>query len=95
VVVGVDEARRDERAAELDGLVGVRRRAVADRLEQAVPDQQPTRVELTFLVVHGDDEAVAVEDRARHAGDETTERSCGSFVAPSRAFFTSDEQKLR
>ena len=55
VVVRVDEAGRDDRAAEVDALVGLGRRAAADRLDAAVREEHPAVRVLRARVVHHDD----------------------------------------
>ena len=52
VVVRVDEARRDDRAAEVDPLVRFRLGAAADCRDEAVLDEQPAGRVLRAGVVH-------------------------------------------
>ena len=52
VVVGVDEAGRDDRAAEPDALVRVRLRSRPDRRDEAVLDEDPAVLVLGLRVVH-------------------------------------------
>jgi hypothetical protein len=64
VVVRVDEAGRDERAAEvLEGLRGWRV-ALSDRVHEAVVDEDPAVRELGSGVVHRDD--VRVREQGPH-----------------------------
>ena len=64
VVVRVDEARRDDRAAQRDALVRLRRRAAAGLEHEAVLDQDPAVRVLGLRVVHRDD--VRVGEQGLH-----------------------------
>ncbi len=64
VVVHVDEARGDDGAPEVHGLVGRRRPPAAHRLDPALADQEPAARVLGAGVVHGDDVGVGEERRA-------------------------------
>src|SRR5262249_37785109 len=68
MVVRVDQARRDDGAAEVDDLVRVRARAVAGALDEAVLDQEPAAWVLVALVVHRHDVRVRVEGAHTFSG---------------------------
>ena len=52
VVVSVDEPRCDERAREIDSLLGVGGSAAADRFDQPFAEEQPAVLVLAAGVVH-------------------------------------------
>ncbi len=55
VVVRVDEARRDDRAAEVEAIAGLGLGAPADLCDEAVAHEHPAAVVLAARVVHRDD----------------------------------------
>ena len=66
VVVGVDEAGRDDRAAEPGALVRLRLRARPDRCDEAVLDEDPAVLVLRLRVVHR--QHVRVYEQGLHRG---------------------------
>ena len=80
VVVRVDEARRDDGAAEVDALLVLRLLAGADGRDRRVLDEHPAVGVLGAGVVHRDDPAVRVQRRA----SRVTLSRCSIVVARER-----------
>src|SRR5215831_3224783 len=71
-MVGVDEARHDERAAEVEPLIGFRLGAAACRRDDPVLDEHPAVLVLRAGVVHHDD--MGVSEQPLHACSGTSSK---------------------
>src|SRR5262245_9166077 len=69
VMVGVDQPRRDDGAAEVDDLIGVGPHSCAGLLHEAVVDEQPAAGMLVALVVHRHE--VRVDEEGAHTRSGT------------------------
>ena len=86
VMVRVDEARRDDRAADVDALVGRGRRAAADVLDPAVRDEDPAVVVLGADVVHRHD--VRVVQQRSHSARNGTSSKRSTSTRPRSVIFS-------